>query len=152
MIEYRTGDLVRALEEGEVGVIAHQANCFHTMKSGIAPQIVAKFYDAYLADCTTRKADEGKMGTFSKWDSGEKAVYNLYGQYHWSRNHKRYGTEYKALESALIAMANDLKDDNRPIGFPKIGCGLAGGKWELVEGLINRIFENKEVYVYVLGG
>ena len=35
------------------------------------------------------------------------------------------------------------------IGFPyKIGCGLAGGDWNVVESIINEIFKDYKVEIY----
>ena len=39
MIKYKVGDLIEALKNHEVDAIGHQCNCFHVMKSGIAPLI-----------------------------------------------------------------------------------------------------------------
>lgn len=38
------------------------------------------------------------------------------------------------------------------VGFPLIGCGLAGGDWEIVSELIEKAFEgfNGEIRVYTL--
>jgi hypothetical protein len=33
--------------------------------------------------------------------------------------------------------------------MPRIGCGLAGGKWEQIEPIIERTLLNKNVEVYV---
>ena len=33
--------------------------------------------------------------------------------------------------------------------MPRIGCGLAGGKWEIVENIIKDEFTKKGVEVYV---
>jgi hypothetical protein len=39
-----------------------------------------------------------------------------------------------------------------PSGFalPKMGAGLAGGNWEIIESIINEETKNVEVRVYVL--
>lgn len=39
------------------------------------------------------------------------------------------------------------------IGFPyKIGCGLAGGDWDVVSAIIEREFEGYEVEIYEYEG
>lgn len=35
--------------------------------------------------------------------------------------------------------------------MPRLGCGLAGGRWSLVEPLIGLTLEHRDVYVYDLG-
>ncbi len=34
------------------------------------------------------------------------------------------------------------------VGMPRIGCGLAGGDWAVVEKILNRIFGPRLIYVY----
>jgi O-acetyl-ADP-ribose deacetylase (regulator of RNase III) len=36
------------------------------------------------------------------------------------------------------------------IGFPKLGCGLAGGDWNFVSEIIKEVFYDQEVFVYEL--
>jgi len=59
---------------------------------------------------------------------------------------------YKALEHCLNGVAGMAKTSKCSVHMPRIGCGLAGGDWEVVEGLINySLIKNKiEVYVYDL--
>jgi len=63
MIKYTDGDLVRDADQFDV--IAHGCNCFCVMGAGIAPQIKAKFPEAYAADCATTAGDVSKMGTIT---------------------------------------------------------------------------------------
>jgi hypothetical protein len=39
---------------------------------------------------------------------------------------------------------------NLPINIPKIGCGLAGGSWDIVSDIIDDVFKDKEITVYTL--
>ena len=144
MINYKVGDLIEALKNHEVDAIGHQCNCFHVMKSGIAPMIARAWHPTVtMADIKTPIADKEKMGTFSVAETGDGLVYNIYGQYHFDRKQKSYGTHYDSLSMGLRAMRNDL--DNRQalrVGFPLIGCGLARGDWGLVSGLIEDAFHD----------
>ena len=157
--KYKVGNLIHAARDGEVNIIAHQANCFHTMAAGIAPQLQAAFPEVYRADRQTVLADKSKTGTYSLAHSSEYNlfIYNLYGQYHWAHDHEDYGTNYHYLINALMAMRDNIREDAllahdvpTNIGFPKIGCGLAGGDWEVVESLLKTIFKDFSVTVYVL--
>ncbi|MCS5737387.1 hypothetical protein N1032_27010, partial [Herbiconiux sp. CPCC 203386] len=89
-------------------------------------------------------------------------VFNLYGQYHFDNKSEEYGTRYWALAKALEKMRVVLStrrtlywpsDKVLKIGFPLIGCGLAGGYWDIVEELIKYAFRDTpwvEVYIYTL--
>lgn len=43
-----------------------------------------------------------------------------------------------------------MAEHKAPIGFPKIGCGTAGGDWETVRTLIEIHFSEFEVHIYEL--
>lgn len=34
--------------------------------------------------------------------------------------------------------------------MPRIGCGLAGGDWSIVEKILNNVFDDRTIYVYDL--
>lgn len=82
----------------------------------------------------------------------DRTIFNLYTQY-------RYGTDrmhldYEALALALLAMRAWLEENdpeqNEIVGFPRIGCGLAGGDWEVVQEFIESAFPDRTVHVYTL--
>lgn len=159
-MKYVQGNLITALQSGKMDVIAHQANCFCKGRRGIAPQIFNTFPEAKLADDATVVGDREKLGTCSvaATMSGGR-VYNIYGQYHFDNKRSDYGTIEKALFCGLLAMKKDLDetqhhDSSNPIriGFPLIGCGLAGGNWDVVSEFIKSIFNDAkyEVYIYTL--
>lgn len=133
MIRYITGDLVKQSDEFEV--IAHCANCYCTMGSGIAPQIKAKFPEAYAADCATQKGDINKLGTISYTENTTPIIVNLYGQYDYTgRRSGKMDLDYNAIRSALKLMKE--KFSGKRFGMPKIGSGLAGGDWSIIEKII----------------
>ena len=61
---------------------------------------------------------------------------------------------YDALKTCLSKIASKAKLLNATVHMPRLGCGLAGGKWEEVEKIINEtlIAENIQTYVYTLSG
>lgn len=72
-----------------------------------------------------------------------------------SQNNSR-PLNYEALVNCMIdvrAHINKLKDnehDRVEIHCPKFGCGLAGGNWGFINDLIEDIWKDIPVYVYVL--
>ena len=148
------GDIFKA----PVNVICHQCNCFHTMGGGIAYQIAKLFPEAEIADNETKYGDMNKLGTMSITSAASyknenpniKYIANLYGQYNYGT---RYGpaTEYDALESAFMKLKEfciKRKEENEHliVGIPhKIGCQLAGGDWNIVSAIIDKVFGDKEV-------
>lgn len=57
---------------------------------------------------------------------------------------------YDALRSCLLQARKSAISMNATIHMPRIGCGLAGGQWPIVEDLINECMGDLEVYVYDL--
>jgi hypothetical protein len=53
--------------------------------------------------------------------------------------------EYDALKSALIQMKE--KFSGKRFGMPKIGSGLAGGDWEVIEKIISEVFAGEYVTI-----
>jgi O-acetyl-ADP-ribose deacetylase (regulator of RNase III) len=57
---------------------------------------------------------------------------------------------YAALRQCLAILAVEARKLRATIHMPRIGCGLAGGKWESVEPLIRIAIPTTEVFVYDL--
>ena len=136
MIVYKKGDV---LNSGET-LIVHGCNCFCTMGSGIAGQIRRQYPEATFADDKTAPGDETKLGTYT-WAmcKNKTVIINAYTQY-------KFGTDevhadYGAIETALTQIVQDFKSFGKPIAMPKIGCGLAGGDWTVVEEILQRIVD-----------
>ncbi|MFF2191454.1 macro domain-containing protein [Streptomyces sp. NPDC058157] len=56
---------------------------------------------------------------------------------------------YDALERCLTALAGHALELGASVHMPRIGCGLAGGKWSRVEPLISAALSAKGVAVTV---
>lgn len=56
---------------------------------------------------------------------------------------------YEAIGSCLEKLADEAKSLNASVHMPRIGCGLAGGKWEQIEPLIKKTLLKNDVDVYV---
>lgn len=59
---------------------------------------------------------------------------------------------YPALAECLRRVANHTEGGNLTIHAPRIGCGLAGGSWSVVDPLIDFYLRDREVYIYDLPG
>lgn len=144
------GDLL----ESDCDAIAHCCNCFHTMGAGIARQIKSAYPEAYWEDCKTKLGDINKLGNISYVKVNGRYIFNLYGQYRYGRDRKHLNES--ALRSALIKMKqtlsiqSDIPFSRRKIGFPKLGCNLAGGDWNVVKRIIEEVFYDTDVYIYSL--
>ncbi|MFC7348652.1 macro domain-containing protein [Chryseobacterium zhengzhouense] len=78
-------------------------------------------------------------------------VCNMIGQHKTITNSKGIPPiRYEAVEQCLNKLSDKALKLNASIHMPRIGCGLAGGKWEEIEPIIERTLlkNNVEVYVY----
>lgn len=146
----KSGDLVK---DKSIDIFCHQCNCFATMGAGIARQISAEYPEVSKAD---RQAFEkyGPESLFGKVLSvachDGRYCQNMYSQYHYGT--RKQMTDYKKFEECLEHVRVFAeKHPNKTIGFPYgIGCGLAGGDWKTVEGLITRFSESVGNDVYIV--
>ena len=56
---------------------------------------------------------------------------------------------YEAIASALEKVAEFAKEKNASVHMPRIGCGLAGGKWEIMQQIIITALSEKSIAVTV---
>jgi len=147
MITYIDGDIFKGKED----ILVHGCNCMCVMGAGVARQI-AKYYPlAYNADKQTIRGDKLKLGSYTSW-SGPHTLYdqnitivNLYSQYIPAAYLKPF--DPNAFAIGMSKIKRDFSD--KTIAMPKIGAGLAGGDWIEIESMLNDIFLDKHIVVYV---
>ena len=67
-----------------------------------------------------------------------------------SNNNSIPPIRYEALRSCLKTVSYNAPKINASIHMPRIGCGLAGGKWEIIEKIIiEEMIQDKNLDVYV---
>lgn len=147
MLVYKTGDVLNSGEK----FIVHGCNCFNTMGSGIAAQIRKQYPFAYDVDQLTEQGNYFKLGTYSQGTEGDVTIINAYTQYKFGRD-KRYA-EYDAIEMVMNGICYDFQKVDI-MAMPKIGCGLAGGDWNIVADILDRVSARwkKTFHVYTLEG
>lgn len=57
---------------------------------------------------------------------------------------------YEALVSCLKKLCVQINEQPWTVHMPRIGCGLGGGSWDVVGGLVERWLDGVEVFVYDL--
>ena len=154
MIHYVKGDL----RESDCDILIHGCNCFNVWGAGIARQMKLKYPEAYIVDiaATNRFGLYGKLGRFSDALGHDgKVILNLYSQYSYGRD--RIHADYQAIRRGLEAIHDFIAtgDVERfptwpKVGMPRIGAGLAGGDWGIIEGIIKDIFDVNDIYIYDL--
>jgi O-acetyl-ADP-ribose deacetylase (regulator of RNase III) len=138
-----SGDLLSMAEIGSFDLIAHGCNCFHTMGAGIALALARRFPEIRTADRRTIYGDRKKLGTYStaRVYAGQSAklltILNCYTQYHYGFQATHTpNCSYPAIEKVMIAINRNFTGQH--LGIPRIGSGLAKGKWPLIREIIGQ--------------
>lgn len=142
-----TGNLITLAEQGHFDVIVHGCNCFHTMGAGIAAEIKRRYPAAYSVDVAKSvKGDRSKLGTFTAalvtgpgplW--AEFVIVNAYTQYQYGVPKNNIFVSYNAVTQVFNSIARTYGAYR--IGYPKIGAGLAGGKWDKISLIIDKCLD-----------
>jgi O-acetyl-ADP-ribose deacetylase (regulator of RNase III) len=136
-LKYDTGDLLELMRDGSFEVVAHGCNCFHAMGSGIAKQLADSYPEIPEMDISDSACgDKDKMGAYTEvditTDTGYNVwVFNAYTQFTTGGRAVSYDAVFDFFES-LASLDIGVK-----IGLPKIGAGLGGGEWSIIEAIIN---------------
>ncbi len=65
-------------------------------------------------------------------------VANMIGQRGMRTGSKGVPVRYEAIDTALGVVAAEARELGASVHMPRIGCGLAGGRWSRIEPLIER--------------
>ena len=165
------GDLIMMALTGEFDVVAHGCNCQCKQMSGLAPQMVKAFAtDKYSLEDNSLKGNINKLGQIeyevrmistegiartvfkgaSILDMDDEPLYvvNAYTQFNYGQNHidgDSVPLDYEAL-TLCMRKINKIFMGMR-IGLPRIGCGLAGGRWSVVKGIIQKELKDCQVTI-----
>lgn len=146
-----TKEIQGSILDTELKYIAHGVNAQDVMGSGVAKVLYTKYPDVkskYHQFCAETDIED-RLGSivYTPVQSDGKVIINLFTQFKYGYDGKRY-VNYGALEDCFCELI-DFGIDK--IAVPKIGCGLAGGDWEVVKEIINRVTKDKlEVWVYYI--
>jgi len=123
------------------GIVCHQVNCMGAA-GGLAGAIFRKYPAAqqeYKITVQSFVEDWLPLGTVNLVNIDDKLfVANLFAQYEYGTESRKteYGTFRMCLRD-LVGAARFLKKIPKTIYFPYgIGCGLGGGNWEIIRGII----------------
>jgi O-acetyl-ADP-ribose deacetylase (regulator of RNase III) len=154
MIKIVEGNILDANEK----LICQQVNCQGVMGSGLAKQLKDKYpklYPSYKKFCEGCKDNNPRtlLGEFQTVPMPDgKVIVNLFGQFDFGRD-KKY-TDYDALRNSLeniLFVAKECGNDSIAIPY-NLGCGLAGGDWNIVYKIIEDVFQDYDVTIYYLIG
>jgi O-acetyl-ADP-ribose deacetylase (regulator of RNase III) len=157
MITYLTGDATDPQTPG-TKVIAHVCNDEGKWGRGFVLS-VSKRWSEPEADYREWSAlTQPYDGPTQPFTLGQTRLVHCYGDIYVANmiaQHGRYAKDdgtppirYGALEECLTELRRLAIWNHATVHMPRIGCGLAGGKWSEIEPIIERTLPDIEVYIY----
>ncbi|MFJ3659495.1 macro domain-containing protein [Streptomyces sp. NPDC090119] len=138
-IVYIRGDATAPCAEG-ARVIAHVCNDIGGWGRGFVSALSNRWPEpeaAYRAWYQGRADNDFGLGAVQLVEVGPRLwVANMIGQHGIRGRGKGAPVRYEAIDTALGRLADQVIELGASVHMPRIGCGLAGGEWPLVEPLV----------------
>jgi hypothetical protein len=113
----------------------------------VATEVKRRYPSAYAADLATTKGDKAKLGRYTSalvvTAGRELTVVNAYTQYRYGQGGPHF--DMKAWRSFLQLMKSDFP--GKRFVMPKVGAGLAGGKWSEIRAVLEEVLGGEDVWV-----
>ena len=144
MIDVINGNILNCSEN----IIVHQTNCLGVMGAGLALQLRKKYpiiFDKYKILCDLYKKFPNSLMGYTQIVNvdNSKYVMNCFGQLSYGTGLQ---TDYESLKLSLNQVKEYAEYNNLSVAIPyKIGCGLAGGDWNIVYKIIEDIFAKSPI-------
>ncbi|MEU3917499.1 macro domain-containing protein [Streptomyces sp. NPDC029004] len=151
-IEYVRGDATTPRGKG-VKLIAHVCNDLGGWGKGFVLAISRRWPGPeaeYRRWHRERAGNDFGLGAVQYVQVGPYLwVANMVGQRGMRSGSKGVPVRYDAIDTALGALAEKAAELETSVHMPRIGCGLAGGKWSRVEPLIAQRLTGRGIPVTV---
>ncbi|MCZ4100510.1 macro domain-containing protein [Streptomyces sp. So13.3] len=151
-IEYVRGDATTPLGKGPK-VIAHICNDLGGWGKGFVLAVSRRWPEPerqYRRWHRERAANDFGLGAVQLVQVDRLVwVANMVGQRGMRTGSKGVPVRYEAIDAALEKLAGEAAGLGASVHMPRIGCGLAGGRWERVEPLVQARLADRGVAVTV---
>lgn len=142
-IIYRVGDVF----EADVPVVAHGVNTKYKFGSGVAAVISKRFPEVrkrYLEKPTWTLGDIQPVKINSAY-----WIVNCATQENYGYDGKLY-VKYDSFYKVFVELVEFLVDHGyKSCAIPRMGSGLAGGDWNIIESIINKVIKYTPVDIIV---
>jgi len=149
-IKYLVGDATSPASEGNK-IIAHVCNDIGGWGKGFVMAISKKWTSPETKYREWHKSqNDFALGSIQlvKVES-DLWIANMIGQRDIKSKNGVPPIRYDAIETCLKKLADEAKSIEASVHMPRIGCGLAGGKWEEIEPLLFSALVSSDIVVYV---
>jgi hypothetical protein len=157
-ISYLSGNLIDFAKEGKFDVVVVGRHCFCSGDSALLKGMHEAFSinepDFYPLEHNSTAGDINKLGQidwcpgdYSKANAKLSVVVNAYVMY--SDDLSSHPFDYQAYQLCLRKINHEF--EGLHIGMPKIGCHLAGGDWDILEGITEKELKDCTVTIVNYG-
>ena len=156
-IQYMVGDATRPIGEGQK-IIAHVCNNIGAWGAGFVLSLSERWLlpeQKYKEWYKNKHLDKLEEGCFVLGNNQivkvehNILVCNMIAQEGIRSKHGAPPIQYNFLEMCLFNLGNRILINNFSVHMPRIGCGLAGGRWDLIEPIIIKTLCNRDIAVIV---
>ncbi|WP_336109849.1 macro domain-containing protein [Streptomyces sp. PTD9-10] len=151
-ITYVRGDATVPSVKG-VKVIAHVCNDIGGWGKGFVLALSRRWPEpeaAYRAWHRDRARNDFGLGAVQLVKADPHVwVANMVGQRGIGTGSKGVPVRYEAIDTALGRLADEVIELGASVHMPRIGCGLAGGKWSRIEPLVTERLVSRGIAVTV---
>lgn len=153
-IKYVIGDATRPQEEGPA-VIAHICNDIGGWGAGFVLAVSSRWPEPQQQYHEWHRGRDPRGAPFELGQAQfvrvepDLWVANMIGQHGVASEKGRPPIRYDALREALGRVAEFARAHRASVHMPRIGCGLAGGRWEEVGPLVQAELADKGIPVTV---
>lgn len=147
MIRYSVNkDLCEATSD----VIAHCVNCQGSHGAGVAKALTLKFPNSFMVyEKKCREEGSKALGECVVSETVEGIqIAHLFGQEYYGSSGRKYVDE-EALVRAVETLIDYMKEEGlHTVSMPaRIGCGLAGGDWNSIRPVIEKLFIRPDLHL-----
>ncbi len=156
MITYKKGNLLDTPDM----FIAHGCNAQGVMGSGVALAVKEKYHKAFQDYRNIYLYEDMRTGlalgrVIASVQEDDKIILNCITQRYYGREQGKRYCSYDAIDIAMTSIAEQMDwkvkfPGEAGLSMPKIGCGLGGGHWPVVEAIINHRLGDHNVTVWEL--
>jgi O-acetyl-ADP-ribose deacetylase (regulator of RNase III) len=140
-IDYQTGDATRPAGD-HPKIIVHVCNDSGGWGKGFVLAVSRRWREPERRYRAWHRGQESQTFALGQVEfvRVEDAIWvaNLIGQHGIGFHAGRPPVRYEAIQEGLRAVATKAKELGASIHMPRIGCGLAGGRWEEVERIVHQ--------------
>lgn len=151
-ISYLKGDVTSPQGSGP-RIIAHICNDRGGFGKGVALAVAESWplVKSYFKRWYASK-DHFELGQLQlvEVEYEELWVANMLAQHGYKSASNPHPLQLDALRSCLKQLAIEADTHQATLHMPRIGSGLGGGSWDVVEPMIRESLGNEEVYIYDL--